>query len=103
MISHPNVTSCVLSRTISKRSSEELPSLIPARRRRDRRRGMVQEVPKELGTLNVLVANAGAGGLSTLSHPVRLTAFALSQWCSTAELQEWEQNMAVNALGTFLC
>jgi len=49
---------------------------------------MVQDVVKELGGLDILVANAGVLGLSPLI---------------STELDEWERVMAVNARGTFLC
>ncbi|KAF8836786.1 NAD(P)-binding protein [Paxillus ammoniavirescens] len=43
-------------------------------------KGMVQEVAKELGGLDIMIANAGVAGL-----------------------RDWDRIMAVNARGTFLC
>ncbi|KAF8836790.1 NAD(P)-binding protein [Paxillus ammoniavirescens] len=49
---------------------------------------MVQEVTKELGGLDVMVANAGVAQLLPLT---------------STGLGDWERIMAVNARGTFLC
>ncbi|KIJ16157.1 hypothetical protein PAXINDRAFT_168720 [Paxillus involutus ATCC 200175] len=51
-------------------------------------KGMVQEVTKELGGLDVMVANAGVVQASPLT---------------STGLAEWEHVMAVNARGPFLC
>ncbi|KIK80068.1 hypothetical protein PAXRUDRAFT_833752 [Paxillus rubicundulus Ve08.2h10] len=51
-------------------------------------KGMVQEVTKELGGLDVMVANAGVIQLSPLI---------------STELKDWEHIMNTNARGTFLC
>ncbi|KAG6371236.1 hypothetical protein JVT61DRAFT_9861 [Boletus reticuloceps] len=51
-------------------------------------KGMVQDVSKQLGGLDVMVANAGIGRLKSLI---------------TTELEDWDRTMAVNARGPFLC
>jgi len=51
-------------------------------------KGMVQEVTKELGGLDVMVANAGVAQLSPLT---------------STGLGDWERIMAINARGPFLC
>ncbi|KAG9309625.1 acetoin reductase family protein [Chiua virens] len=51
-------------------------------------KGMIQEVVKELGSLDVMIANAGIARIATLV---------------STELADWEQVMAINARGPFLC
>ncbi|KIK95792.1 hypothetical protein PAXRUDRAFT_355869 [Paxillus rubicundulus Ve08.2h10] len=51
-------------------------------------KGMVQEVAKDLGGLDVMVANAGVARLLPLI---------------STELKDWERIMNTNARGTFLC
>jgi len=51
-------------------------------------KGMVQDIARELGGLDVLVANAGVIGFTSLI---------------STEVDEWDRVMAVNARGTFLC
>ncbi|KAN0082441.1 hypothetical protein V8E55_008236 [Tylopilus felleus] len=64
-------------------------ALVPADVSVDREvKGIIQDVAKELGARDVLVANSGVLGLSSLI---------------ATEVEEWERVMAVNTCGTFLC
>jgi len=51
-------------------------------------KGIVQDVSKQLGGLDVMVANAGIGKFKSLI---------------ATELEDWDRTMAVNARGPFLC
>jgi len=51
-------------------------------------KGIVQDVSKQLGGLDVMVANAGIGKFKSLI---------------TTEVEDWDRTMAVNARGPFLC
>ncbi|KAN0082426.1 hypothetical protein V8E55_008221 [Tylopilus felleus] len=51
-------------------------------------KGMVQEVVKELGGLDVMIANAGVVNMASLV---------------STDLDAWERVMAINARGPFLC